>query len=78
MTRTADGDPERWAEILTANAGPVADQLDDWAAEAQAMARELRDAARSGDATGPVRLRETLRFGAAGRARIREPDTPRP
>ncbi|MDV6287784.1 hypothetical protein R2F25_06975 [Streptomyces sp. UP1A-1] len=42
------------------------------------MARELRDAARSGDATGPVRLRETLRFGAAGRARIREPDTPRP
>ncbi|GHC36083.1 MULTISPECIES: prephenate dehydrogenase [Streptomyces rochei group] len=78
VTRTADGDPERWAEILTANAGPVADQLDDWAAEAQAMARELRDAARSGDATGPVRLRETLRFGAAGRARIREPDTPRP
>ncbi|MDX3638957.1 prephenate dehydrogenase [Streptomyces sp. MB09-02B] len=78
VTRTADGNPERWAEILTANAGPVADQLDDWAAEAQAMARELRDVARSGDGARPVRLRETLRFGVAGRARIRELDTPRP
>ncbi|WP_030954356.1 prephenate dehydrogenase [Streptomyces sp. NRRL S-481] len=78
VTRTADGNPERWAEILTANAGPVADQLDDWAAEAQAMARELRDVARSGDAARPVRLRETLRFGVAGRARIRELDAPRP
>ncbi|MFD5282163.1 prephenate dehydrogenase [Streptomyces rubrogriseus] len=78
VTRTADANPERWARILTANAGPVADQLDDWAAEAQAMARELRDAARSGDTDGPVRLRETLRFGVAGRARIREPHTPSP
>ncbi|MDO0915410.1 prephenate dehydrogenase [Streptomyces sp. DT2A-34] len=78
VTRTADGNPERWAEILMANAGPVADQLDDWAAEAQAMARELRDVARSGDAARPVRLRETLRFGVAGRARIRELDAPRP
>ncbi|MEU4982600.1 prephenate dehydrogenase [Streptomyces sp. NPDC021969] len=78
VTRTADANPERWARILTANAGPVADQLDDWAAEAQAMARELRDAARSGDTDGPVRLRETLRFGVAGRARIREPRTPSP
>ncbi|MDQ0937547.1 prephenate dehydrogenase [Streptomyces turgidiscabies] len=78
VTRTADGNPELWAEILTANAGPVADQLDDWAAEAQAMARELRDVARSGGTARSVRLRETLRFGVAGRARICELDAPRP
>ncbi|MGA4846182.1 prephenate dehydrogenase [Streptomyces sp. G5(2025)] len=72
VTRTADGNPERWAEILTANAGPVADQLDDWAVQAQAVARELRDIARSGDAVRPVRLREALSLGVAGRARIRE------
>lgn len=80
VTRTAEGNPELWAEILTANAGPVADQLDDWAVQAQAVARELRDIARSGDdAVRSVRLRETLSFGTEGRARIpRRLDAPRP
>jgi prephenate dehydrogenase len=73
VTRIADGNPDLWTEILTANAGPVADQLDGWAAEAGLLARELREIARSGDTTRPERLRKTLRFGAAGRARIPEP-----
>ncbi|MDR3033919.1 MAG: prephenate dehydrogenase [Kitasatospora sp.] len=73
VTRIAVGNPDLWTEILTANAGPVADQLDGWAAQARVLAREMRDIARFGDTTRPVRLRETLMFGAAGRARIPEP-----
>ncbi|MEU0407408.1 prephenate dehydrogenase [Streptomyces griseorubiginosus] len=73
VTRIADGNPDLWTEILAANAGPIADQLDGWAAQAEILARELREIARSGDAVPPERLRETLRFGAAGRARIPGP-----
>ncbi|WP_328580882.1 prephenate dehydrogenase [Streptomyces sp. NBC_00370] len=76
VTGTAGGDPELWAELLTANAGPVADQLDGWAVQARTLARELRGVARSGDAARPVLLREALRHGAAGRARIPRPWDP--
>ncbi|MFG1665905.1 prephenate dehydrogenase [Streptomyces sp. Y7] len=73
VTRTADGNLDLWTEILTANAGPVADQLDGWALQAGLLAGELREIAGAGDTVRPERLRETLRFGAAGRARIPEP-----
>ncbi|MDT0387753.1 MULTISPECIES: prephenate dehydrogenase [Streptomyces] len=77
VTRIADGNPDLWTDTLTANAGPVADQLDGWAAQAGLLARELRDVARSGDPARPERLRAILRSGAAGRARIPGPwDTP--
>jgi prephenate dehydrogenase len=77
VTRIADGNPDLWTDVLTANAGPVADQLDGWAVQAGLLARELRDIAGSDDPAHPERLREILRSGAAGRARIPAPwDTP--
>ncbi|MDA5284139.1 MULTISPECIES: prephenate dehydrogenase [unclassified Streptomyces] len=72
ITRGTGGNPETWTDILTANAGPVADQLDVWAAEVQLLAQELRAVDRSTDGLRPVRIPELLRFGAAGRARIPE------
>ncbi|MGW0394921.1 prephenate dehydrogenase [Streptomyces sp. NPDC003042] len=72
ITRSTGGNPETWTDILTANAGPVADQLDVWALEVQALAQELRAVDRCRDGFRPVRIPELLRFGAAGRARIPE------
>ena len=65
VTRIASGDPELWTEILTANAAAVADVL-----------RGLRtDLDRVLDAldsppTGRTALREVLRSGVDGRARL--------
>jgi prephenate dehydrogenase len=73
VTGTADGNPDLWTDLLTANAGPVADQLDGWAAQARSLAGELRDVAHSGDAARSVQLREAFRQGAAGRGRIPQP-----
>lgn len=73
LTRTAGGPLEQWAEALTANAGPVADQLDHWAAEARAVAAELRGLDTVGGAALPDRLGAALRRGMAGRRRIAGP-----
>jgi hypothetical protein len=47
--------------------------LNGWTAQAAFPVRELREITGSGDTARPERLREILRFGAAGRARTPDP-----
>jgi prephenate dehydrogenase len=74
VTRIAAGDPALWREILTANAGAVADVLDEYAGDLAAVIASLRELAKdsagpSGDAaTGE--LVDRLRRGNLGQARI--------
>lgn len=66
-TRVAGGDPELWAGILTANAGPVADVLDALVRDLQSHAAALRTA-EAGAGTGDVAA--LLRRGWEGRALV--------
>lgn len=64
VTRIAAGDSAMWAQILSANAGPVADVVADVAADLAAVARRLASAAESREVTA------LLDRGRAGVARI--------
>jgi len=73
VTRVAAGDPRLWEEILTANAGAVADVLEDYASDLAAAVAALRALA----AQDPVKrgagrddLVDLLRRGNVGQARI--------
>jgi len=74
VTRIAAGDPGLWREILTANAGAVADVLEEYAGDLAAVIGSLRALAKdpvgsSGDAAN-TELVDRLRRGNAGQARI--------
>ena len=74
VTRIAAGDPALWREILTANAGAVADVLEEYAGDLAAAIGSLRALAKdpagpSGDAASEE-LVDRLRRGNAGQARI--------
>ncbi|MBA9006396.1 prephenate dehydrogenase [Thermomonospora cellulosilytica] len=66
VTRIAAGDPELWIGILAANAGPVADVLEEVATDLALAAALLRD----GGEGAMEHVRELLSRGNAGRARI--------
>jgi prephenate dehydrogenase len=68
VTRIAASDPALWTEILTANAGAVADVLAGVAADLERVVGALRKAADGPGAMGPVT--EALRAGNAGRASL--------
>ncbi len=75
-TRVAAGDPDLWAGILRANAGPVAEVLAALVGDLQALVEALRTAegggeeesAEGGKDADPVA--DLLRRGADGRARV--------
>jgi prephenate dehydrogenase len=72
VTRIAGGNPALWLEILSANAGPVADVLDEVAADLADTARALRSlGAGVGESAGPVM--DVLVRGSAGRDRVPAP-----
>lgn len=64
VTRIAAGDPGLWMEILSANAGPVADVVEDVAIDLARTASALRAGGRA------VVVNDLLVRGKAGRARI--------
>jgi prephenate dehydrogenase len=68
VTRIAGGDPAMWTEILTHNAGPVADVLREVAADLTATAEALHTSSGAGDGLEPVR--DLLARGRSGHARI--------
>ena len=69
MTRIAASNVPMWSDILTANAGPVADVLDGVIAELDRTRTALRAlSAGEGDASRPVE--EVLEAGVAGQALI--------
>ncbi|WP_037571530.1 prephenate dehydrogenase [Phaeacidiphilus oryzae] len=72
-TRIAASDPELWVEILSANAGVVADVLDEVAEDLRATVGGLR-ALQSADAekraAGAQAVAEVMRRGNRGRSRI--------
>ncbi|HTU72428.1 MAG TPA: prephenate dehydrogenase [Trebonia sp.] len=75
VTRVAASDPALWAQILAGNAGPVAEVLAAVAADLQAAARELAEAAggapgATGATAGMDALAGLLDQGNAGVARI--------
>jgi prephenate dehydrogenase len=70
VTRIAAGDTRMWAQILAANAGPVAEVLAAVAAELAAAADALREAAPDGAEPGLKALTGLLDEGSAGVARI--------
>ncbi|GAA1464231.1 prephenate dehydrogenase [Nocardiopsis exhalans] len=81
VTRIAGGDPSMWAEILTHNAGPVADVLREVAADLAATAEALHaqsaaaSATASDSADGPETdemepVRDLLARGRSGHGRI--------
>ena len=74
VTRIAAGDPALWREILTANAGAVADVLEDYAGDLTAVIGALRALAKEGTGSAGESaaddLVERLRRGNAGQARI--------
>ncbi|MFI8389866.1 prephenate dehydrogenase [Streptomyces sp. NPDC085540] len=71
VTRIAGGEPALWSDILTANADAVADVLEEYAADLGRLIAALRaqrdDGAR---AKASADLRELLRQGARGHARV--------
>ncbi|MBI1376179.1 MAG: prephenate dehydrogenase [Frankiales bacterium] len=62
VTRLAASDPDLWTEILTSNAGPVADALDGLIGRLEAV----RDGLRAGGPPGADRVRAALAAGVAG------------
>src|SRR5215510_8850993 len=70
VTRIAAGDSGMWAQILAANAGPVADVLATVAADLAAAAEALREAAPHGGDPGLKAITGLLDEGSAGVARI--------
>lgn len=69
MTRIAASDSDLWTDILTVNAGPVADVLEGIVADLQEQLKALRATA-SDDAAAVKRVTGELEAGVAGRARI--------
>jgi prephenate dehydrogenase len=72
-TRIAGSNPAMWVEILSANAGAVADTLEELAADltgAVAGLRALQAADEEKRGEGAVAVEDVLRRGNAGRARI--------
>jgi prephenate dehydrogenase len=72
-TRIAGSNPAMWVEILSANAGAVADTLEELAADlggAVAGLRALQAADEEKRGEGAVTVEDVLRRGNAGRARI--------
>ena len=72
MTRIAASDPALWTQILTANAGPVADVLAPLGADLEALVTALREVAADGPESGPAAdsINLVLRRGNEGRERI--------
>ncbi|MFJ8231225.1 prephenate dehydrogenase [Streptomyces sp. NPDC094448] len=72
VTRTAAGSPALWTDILSANAGPVADVLEALASDAAAVAGALRRVEERGEtaAEGAAELARLLQLGVEGRAGI--------
>jgi prephenate dehydrogenase len=70
VTRIAAGDSRMWAQILAANAGPVAAVLAAVAADLAAAAEALREAAADGAEPTLKALTGLLDEGSAGVARI--------
>lgn len=66
VTRVAAGDPQMWQEIVRHNAAPVADILEEVAADLTATAQALR----AGDETGACTVRGLLERGRDGHDRI--------
>ncbi len=69
VTRIAAGDSALWTQILTANAGPVAEVVAAVAEDLAAAARLLADAPAGGEA-GPSRVTALLEAGIDGAGRI--------
>ena len=65
MTRIAASDDQLWTDILSTNAGPVADVLDSIIARLTAARASLKS-----DGLAPEPITEVLRTGAAGQRRI--------
>lgn len=65
MTRIAASDDQLWTDILSTNAGPVADVLDSIIARLTAARASLQSHGRAGEP-----ITEVLRSGAAGQRRI--------
>jgi prephenate dehydrogenase len=72
VTRVAAGDAALWTQILAGNAGPVAEVLSAVAADIDAAARELAEAAggTTGVAAGIAAVTSLLESGNAGVGRI--------
>ncbi|MEU3017037.1 MULTISPECIES: prephenate dehydrogenase [unclassified Nocardiopsis] len=74
VTRIAGGDPGMWTEILTHNAGPVAEVLHGVAADLAATADALRDWSGAEHGADPRRglepVRDLLARGRSGQRRI--------
>jgi len=68
-TRVAAGDPDLWTQILLANADHLAAALSGFATDVARTVDDLHRIA-NGDRAAAVALTETLRRGAAGRARV--------
>lgn len=73
VTRIAAGDPDLWAQIVSANAGPVADVIAAIASDLEQVATSLAEAAvyqvrESGSGDGS--MQRLLRLGQSGEARI--------
>jgi prephenate dehydrogenase len=68
-TRVAAGDPDLWTQILLANADHLATALSGFASDVARTVADLQRIA-AGDEAGAAALTETLRRGAAGRARV--------
>jgi prephenate dehydrogenase len=68
-TRVAAGDPDLWTQILLANAGHLATALSGFASDVTRTVDDLQRIA-NGDRGATIALTETLRRGAAGRARV--------
>jgi prephenate dehydrogenase len=68
-TRVAAGDPDLWTQILLANAEHLATALSGFANDVARTVDDLQRIA-AGDRAGSQSLTETLRRGAAGRARV--------
>src|SRR5471030_127476 len=68
-TRVAAGDPDLWTQILLANADHLAEALTRFAADVTRTVDDLLRIA-AGDRSASSALKETLRLGVAGRARV--------
>ena len=75
-TRIAVSDPRLWAEVVDANAGPVLEVLEAYAADLDDLLAALRSGAGEGRGAGPVgglapeAVADVVRRGNAGRARL--------
>ncbi|MFC9132786.1 prephenate dehydrogenase [Streptomyces sp. NPDC057099] len=73
LTRIAEADPRLWLDILSANAGAVADLLEEVGADLERMVAGLRSIATTDDAkrrSGAETVESMLRAGQQGRRRI--------